>query len=414
MNLIQKMIFNNDCFKQGRTIAVKGLMLHSVGCNQPSAMVFINLWNKPRVTKAVHAFIEPNGNIYQILPFSMRGWHGGGSSNNTHLGFEMTEPASIKYVGGASWTDLNPANTRAHVLGTYKTAVELFAFLCKELNLNPLADGVIISHLEGSGRGIASRHFDPEHIWNKFGLTMNQFRLDVKSAMNPVPVVPSAPVNSGGGSMPNPQPNTTQYPTLRLGSNGAFVVQLQNKLNALGFNVKSNGDFGDKTRLAVIAFQKVNKLVSDGIVGINSWKILDYVKPALIPQPSTQKPTLRPNSRGEYVVELQNKLNALGFNCGVDGIFGSGTQKVVIAFQKARGLVSDSVVGAKTWFALDQSMGKKAIVVATSLNIRKSANILSGRVGSYRKGEQILVIEEKTGWYRTNKGWISAKYVKLV
>ena len=44
---------------------------------------------------------------------------------------------------------------------TYEAAVELFAFLCKEYGLNPLADGVIISHKEGHARGIATNHGDP-------------------------------------------------------------------------------------------------------------------------------------------------------------------------------------------------------------------------------------------------------------
>ena len=60
----------------------------------------------------------------------------------------------------------------------------MFAYLCKTYNLNPLGDGVIISHSEGYRRGIASGHADVEHIWNKYGLTMNQFRKDVKAAMN--------------------------------------------------------------------------------------------------------------------------------------------------------------------------------------------------------------------------------------
>ena len=47
-----------------------------------------------------------------------------------------------------------------------------------------LCDGVIISHSKGYKRGIASDHADVEHIWNKYGLTMNQFRKDVKTAMN--------------------------------------------------------------------------------------------------------------------------------------------------------------------------------------------------------------------------------------
>lgn len=62
-------------------------------------------------------------------------------------------------------------------------AVELFAYLCKQYNLNPLSDGVIISHSEGHKRGIASNHGDVEHLWGKYGLTMEQFRQDIKSLM---------------------------------------------------------------------------------------------------------------------------------------------------------------------------------------------------------------------------------------
>lgn len=64
---------------------------------------------------------------------------------------------------------------------TYDTAVELFAFLCKQFELDPLADGVIISHKEGHKRGIASDHVDPHHLWDglQSGYTMDGFRKDV-------------------------------------------------------------------------------------------------------------------------------------------------------------------------------------------------------------------------------------------
>lgn len=57
--------------------------------------------------------------------------------------------------------------------------------LCKQFNLDPLADGVILSHKEGCARGIASNHDDPEHLWNQLGMnyTMNTFRAAVKAAM---------------------------------------------------------------------------------------------------------------------------------------------------------------------------------------------------------------------------------------
>ena len=183
MKIIESILTNNDCYRANRKINVKGLMIHSVGCSQPKAEVFIKQWNKSGVQKCVHAFIEPNGKVYQTLPWDMRGWHAGGNANNTHVGVEMTEPATIRYTGGSSWTDLNPTETKKHVLATYQVAVKLFAYLCTEFKLNPLQDGVIISHSEGHQREIASNHGDVEHIWRKFGLTMEQFRKDIKNAM---------------------------------------------------------------------------------------------------------------------------------------------------------------------------------------------------------------------------------------
>ena len=184
MKIIQNICTQSDCYKSGRTIPVKGLMIHSVGCPQPKAQVFINSWNKAGAKACVHAIIEPDGDIYQLLPWNHRGWHGGGDSNNTHIGVEMTEPDTIEYIGGASWREKEDGtNTKAHVLATYKHAVELFAYLCLKFSLDPTADGVILSHSEGHKRGIASNHGDVEHLWRHFGLSMAQFRKDIKAAM---------------------------------------------------------------------------------------------------------------------------------------------------------------------------------------------------------------------------------------
>lgn len=188
MKIIESILTKNPCYTAGRKITVKGLMLHSVGCPQPKASVFVNSWNKSSYNSAcVHGFIDANdGIVYQTLPWNHRGWHGGGSSNNTHIGVEMCEPACIKYTGGSSFTCSDYATAKAAVKRTYESAVELFAFLCKEYNLNPLGDGVIVSHREGCARGIASNHGDPEHLWNglSMGYTMDGFRKDVKAAMD--------------------------------------------------------------------------------------------------------------------------------------------------------------------------------------------------------------------------------------
>ncbi len=189
MKIEQRYLINNDVYTNNlgridnryvtfQDEGAKGLVLHTVGTPQPKADVFIQRWNKPGVEKAAHAFIEP-GAVYQTLPWNYRGWHAGGTANNTHIGVEMTEPATIKYTDVSSWVDLNPTETEAFVRKTYANAVELFADLCKQLNLDPLADGVIISHKEGYKRGVASNHGDPEHIWSKFGLNMDLFRAAV-------------------------------------------------------------------------------------------------------------------------------------------------------------------------------------------------------------------------------------------
>lgn len=188
MNIKESIATKNPCYTCGRTITVQGIMLHSVGCPQPKAAAFFNNWNKGSANVCVHAVLQADGTVLQILPWNRRAWHCGsgknGSGNNTHIGVEMTEPDTIKYTGGSGFKDLNPTATKAFVKKTYETAVELFAYLCKKYNLNPEKDGVIISHSEGHKRGIASNHGDVEHIWNKYGLTMAQFRKDVKKAMN--------------------------------------------------------------------------------------------------------------------------------------------------------------------------------------------------------------------------------------
>lgn len=192
MKLVTSILTKNPCYTAGRKITVKGLMLHSVGCPQPKASVFINSWNSASYDSAcVHGFIDGNdGTVYQTLPWNHRGWHCGsgsrGSGNNTHIGVEMCEPACIKYTSGSNFTCSDKAVAKAVAKRTYEAAVELFAMLCKQYGLNPTADGVILSHKEGHSRGIASNHGDPEHLWTQLGMgyTMDGFRRAVKEKMS--------------------------------------------------------------------------------------------------------------------------------------------------------------------------------------------------------------------------------------
>lgn len=187
IDIVEAVVTANKCYQAAIPLHPQGIMLHSIGCPQPNAAVMAHRYNTYQPdgqSVCVHGFVQRDGTYYHTLPYNLRAWHCGGSANQTHIGIEMTEPASIVYTGGASWRDLDPAATETHVRGTYAAAVQLFAQLCVQFDLDPLADGVIISHAEGRMRGVASPHADPTHLWNAFGLTMDMFRRDVYNAMH--------------------------------------------------------------------------------------------------------------------------------------------------------------------------------------------------------------------------------------
>lgn len=185
MNLHKLILTENDCYKAGRTITVKGIMVHSTGANNPNLKRYVgpddgllgknkynNHWNtaKPGGRQVcVHAFIGKlaDGTIatYQTLPWNHRGWHAGGSANNTHIGFEICE---------------DDTTDGSYFAKVYKEAVELCVHLCKEYGLT---EKDIICHSEGYRKGIASNHGDVMHWFPKHGKSMDSFRADVKALL---------------------------------------------------------------------------------------------------------------------------------------------------------------------------------------------------------------------------------------
>ena len=182
MNLHKLLLTENACYKAGRTITVKGIMVHSTGANNPSLKRYVgpndgllgenkynNHWNTDRPggrQVCVHAFIGrlADGTVatYQTLPWNHRGWHAGGSANNTHIGFEICEDGL---------TD------STYFSQVYREAVELCVMLCKEFDLT---EQNIICHSEGYKQGVASNHGDVMHWFPKHGKSMDTFRSDVK------------------------------------------------------------------------------------------------------------------------------------------------------------------------------------------------------------------------------------------
>lgn len=181
MQIIQAFVTQNPLYQKYTKIPVRKLVLHSVGCPQPSAAVFARQWQTARYF--AHAVLQADGTVYQVAPWDCRLMHVG-AANAYSIGVEMTEPDCIRYTGGATFVCSDRARALAQVTGTYNTAVVLFAWLCQRFGLDPNKD--IISHAEASAMGIGTDHADPEHLWRQLGMgcTMDGFRQDVYAEMH--------------------------------------------------------------------------------------------------------------------------------------------------------------------------------------------------------------------------------------
>jgi len=82
--------------------------------------------------------------------------------------------------------------------------------------------------------------------------------------------------------------SATSLPTVREGSKGPAVRELQTLLKAKGFNPGPvDGAFGPKTKAAVLAFQRSRGIAVDGVVGPQTWgKLKGAGGPAPSPSPS--------------------------------------------------------------------------------------------------------------------------------
>ena len=80
---------------------------------------------------------------------------------------------------------------------------------------------------------------------------------------------------SGDGEDEDP---SEDRPTLKRGSKGEYVRQLQKLLQDRGYDLGKcgiDGDFGRATEAAVKEFQKDSHITADGIVGPNTWAAFD-------------------------------------------------------------------------------------------------------------------------------------------
>jgi len=152
--------------------------------------------------------------------------------------------------------------------------------------------------------------------------------------------------------------------TLKRGSHGPAVEDLQRLLRGAGYTVRVDGDFGAATERIVKEFQRTNGLLADGIVGSVTWRALDRATSSVSSASgststgststgsTSTRPVLERGASGTAVKELQRLLVATGIRLRIDGDFGAATERAVTRFQRSKGLRPDGVVGPVTWRAL--------------------------------------------------------------
>jgi peptidoglycan hydrolase-like protein with peptidoglycan-binding domain len=92
------------------------------------------------------------------------------------------------------------------------------------------------------------------------------------------------------------------------------------------------------------------------------------------------EPNLQKGSNDPAVRDLQEALKALGYNPGpVDGVFGATTEAAVKAFQQAKGITADGIVGKITWINIDEADQSEPVlkIGSTGLPVRRAQKRMS-------------------------------------
>lgn len=108
----------------------------------------------------------------------------------------------------------------------------------------------------------------------------------------------------------------------------------------------------------------------------------------LLAVPGAAAVTYRQGSTGAQVRTIQDKLKRWGYYSGeVDGIFGSGTRKAVVAFQKKNGLTADGIVGPNTLRALGMPVSGSGSVSSGTAAQDHDVALLAKVISAEARGE---------------------------
>lgn len=178
--IVQQYATNNPCFKQNVQITVTGLVLHSIGCNQPSADKMAQRWNRSEAENAISIVCDDTHAIVLLKTFETPGkatknWgvgkgSSGYSNNNCTCQLEMCESKWNIYQGGSTFT-VDKAHYQAleYTRKCLDVAIETLAFVAFFHNIDCLGKDKrghfnIMDHIGCNKVGVGSAHGDVQHL----------------------------------------------------------------------------------------------------------------------------------------------------------------------------------------------------------------------------------------------------------
>ena len=291
MEIIRYYQTKNPCYISGRKIKPSGIVVHSTGANNPY----------------LKRYVGPDDGILGQNQYNNH-WNSAKANKCVHAWIGKAADGSVKVyqtlpwdyrcwgVGSGKKGSYNASHIQFEICEDnlknkdyYQEAFELARQLCEYLSeMYGIKEENIVGHYEAHAAGYGSNHSDPKPWQKKHSGSMAQFRASVAALINGN-TSPSEPVISKAEETPVETTKPVQTAP-ETAQNGSVVIPMI---------------------------------------------------------------TLRKGSRGTQVKVLQWLLSMNGYNVGtVDGIFGANTQKAVKAYQTAKGLSSDGIVGKQTWSKL--------------------------------------------------------------
>lgn len=156
------------------------------------------------------------------------------------------------------------------------------------------------------------------------------------------------------------------------------IIEIQNNLRELtkaGWGLPSiiaDGIYGEKTREAVRAFQRIEGLPVTGRVDLTTWQVLRTAANASRWERSPANPIYpwnrpltggitRPEERTDLIYIAQILLResvAYDFDLPLTGVLDDATQDALTRFQQINGLPQTGVLDRSTWDALADAYNK--------------------------------------------------------